>query len=257
MQSVNAEWAIKVDVHKYVTGAELSGLCWSRNTDKYHPIQRTALKAPEALIEKVAYLRTICPPGHEPRDGDWNCRFCNRFNFWDHAICAGCNRAKSLLELSAGSLKEALVDFYMQASSLECGIDTTDAELLDRSPKVPLISRKVLRERGLTAGMPPAMHQFQPVDMLDGAKGGKGPIVAGSGGKGRKGIGASKREPVAGDGLPADPYARFRHRSSKKYIEEICENRVMRRSGQAPGGGRACFKCGIDGHKASDCRMMI
>ena len=237
-----AGWLLNADVHTYLTGAELVTAAKASGnvvggSASYFPLDRSRVDQPEVLVHPSPAQRRVCPANHQPRSADWACRVCERFNFWDHNTCTGCNKERSLQQVDRGALKEAVQSFYSQVAPLDVGVSHAQALALQKVDAIPLTTpaQQLQQQQGLAAMRVP----MQGMMVEEGVGGG------GGGGVGAVGVGAA--------GGAGDMFSSFRSRKSTQHSQDLRQSKILRRNGLSAPGGFACYKCGKEGHKAANC----
>eukprot|EP01060_Flectonema_neradi_P036694 TRINITY_DN713_c4_g1_i1.p1 TRINITY_DN713_c4_g1~~TRINITY_DN713_c4_g1_i1.p1 ORF type:complete len:208 (+),score=28.38 TRINITY_DN713_c4_g1_i1:64-687(+) len=134
-------WAHNHEAHRYASGSDVLMLCASRNNNNYYPLDRKGISVPSGLVEPVPYANQISQPGRRPKDGDWNCKRCLRFNYWDHHKCQNCWAQRPKMEIGRGTLREALETFYTKSVSLKSGYSAADVRELCSVPYIPLVPK--------------------------------------------------------------------------------------------------------------------
>eukprot|EP01063_Lacrimia_lanifica_P007130 TRINITY_DN14508_c0_g1_i1.p2 TRINITY_DN14508_c0_g1~~TRINITY_DN14508_c0_g1_i1.p2 ORF type:complete len:269 (+),score=95.46 TRINITY_DN14508_c0_g1_i1:67-807(+) len=244
-QQASAEWLMHPEVHRKVTGGELVMLCQreKRRENAYVPLERNNAEMPETYITKCHPSRMQSPANHRPKEGDWSCRFCMRFNFWDHHQCAGCGRSKQLMEAGPGPLKDAVAGYYaqLQTIGLASADDVQQIRAVPALPLVPAEQRRQMEE--LTAPVDPFSMVAAPA-----ALGGAPPAGAA---QRYAGIGAQRQAPAT----PADPLEAFRAQKLQQTAAGLKEYKMHQAGAQVAAG--ACYKCGSTSHKVRDCRALM
>eukprot|EP01061_Rhynchopus_euleeides_P044022 TRINITY_DN7698_c0_g1_i1.p2 TRINITY_DN7698_c0_g1~~TRINITY_DN7698_c0_g1_i1.p2 ORF type:complete len:241 (+),score=33.83 TRINITY_DN7698_c0_g1_i1:6774-7496(+) len=238
-QPTEAGWLLSAEPHTYVTGAEL--IMGTKKGVPYFPADRTRFDHPEMLVPPSPMQRRVCPVNHHPRSGDWACRVCERFNFWDHNTCAGCGKERPLQQVDRSPLRDAVVSFYQQLIPLDAGVTATDVGMLQHADAIPLV-QPCMPEGA--AQQPALHHQTLPQQQQQ-----QQPL-------------SNERHPGLGSGQPSgsgagDQFAAFRSRKSTHYSQEMRQAKILRRNGLAQPSGFACYKCGREGHKANNCTTIL
>ena len=131
-------WTHGHESHRYASGSDVLMLCSSRNENNYYPLDKKGIAVPAGLVEPVPYASQVGQPGRRPKDGDWNCKRCLRFNYWDHHKCQNCWVQRPKSEVGRGTLREALETFYTKSVGLKSGYSASDVRELCAAPYIPL-----------------------------------------------------------------------------------------------------------------------